>query len=182
MSWPTVSPAMCDHASASPTVGAAADHGDEFHLPVDVRPHQLDVVERPGEGRRELGEGGGHGGHGHPRLLGVAAVVEPDREHLARARCRVAERLVVERLGRCRHTRRELDERVPVVVQGHDIRAESTAGGAFDVGDAVVEHQRGAAVVVCELHVEVPSGDGSRSWDRRSASSRAAPAASVAVP
>lgn len=63
-------------------VGAPADHGDELDFPVDGVADDLDVVERPSERRRELGERGRHIGDGHPGFGGMVAVVDSDREHL----------------------------------------------------------------------------------------------------
>ena len=72
-------------------VGAPADHRDQLDLPVDGLADDLDVVERTAERRRELGERRRDLGHRHARLLRVAAVVEPDREHLTGPGDRAAE-------------------------------------------------------------------------------------------
>ena len=86
MSWPTVEPGdVRPGVGLGDAVGPRADDGDELDLPVDGVADDLDVVERAGERRRELRERGRHLGHGHARLLGVAAVVEADGEHLPRA-------------------------------------------------------------------------------------------------
>ena len=184
MSWPMVTPATCDHASAVvDAVGGAADDDDELDLPVDRGAGDGDVVERPGEAggelrehRRDLGEGGAG-------LLGVAAVVEPDGEHLARPRHRVAQRGFDERTGRRGDGGGEVAELVPLVVEGHRVGTEASVGCGGDIGDLITEDERGAAVDVGELHCRAPCRAGwfasrVRRWSMRVA----APAGEVAVP
>ena len=76
-----------------------------------------------------------------------------------------------ERRGAAGDAGGEVDERRPVVVHAHQVGTEPAAGRVVDVGDRVVEDERGAAVVVGELHVVVlPVRDGGEG--RRAATSR----------
>ena len=67
-------------------------------------------------------------GHGHAGLLGVAAVVQPDGEHLARCGHRAAEVGLDERRGAGGDAGGEVDERGPVVVDAHRVGTEAAAG------------------------------------------------------
>ena len=143
-------------------VGAPTDHDDQLHLPVDAAAHDLDVVEGTAEAGGVLREGGRHLGQRHPALLGVAPVVEADGEHLPWRGHRTAEVGLDERVGRGGDGRREVDERVPVVVDAAEVGTEATVGGLGDIGDAVVEHEGGASGVVGELHAALLAKRGNR--------------------
>ena len=184
MSWPMVTPATCDQASAlGDAVGGAADDDDELDLPVDRRADDRDVVERPGEAGGELREDGRDLGEGHAGLLGVAAVVEADGEHLAGSRHRVAQCGFDERAGCRGDGGGEVAELVPLVVEGHRVRAEAPVGGGGDVGDLVTEDEGGAAVDVGKLHRRAPCRAGwVASRVRRCSTRAAAPAGEAAVP
>src|SRR5690606_17166280 len=88
---------------------AAPDDDDEFGLPVDVAARVRDRVVRPGDARDVLGED-----HRHivlePDLVDVVAIVEPDREDLARPRRRRPETFRLEGLAAERGTGRPLAE------------------------------------------------------------------------
>jgi hypothetical protein len=166
------------------TVGPLPADGDELDLPVDGLADDLDVVERTGERRGELRERRRDVRDRHAGLLGVRAVVDPDGEDLPRRRYGGAEVGVHEGPRGGRDRRCELDERRPVVVDGHGVGPESALGCRGDVGDLVAEDEGGAAVDVGELHKWAPS-KGRRAvarWVRRSSSSVDASAALGAVP
>ena len=175
MSWPMVTPAMWDQASAVvDAVGGAADDDDELDLPVDRRADDGDVVEGPGEAGGELREDGGDLRQGGAGLLGVAAVVEPDGEHLPRSWHRVPQCGFDERAGWRGDGGREVVELVPLVVEGHRVGTEASVGCGGDVGDLITEDERGAAVDVGELHSRAPCRAGwcasrVRRWSMRAA-------------
>ena len=165
------------------SVGGAADDDDELDLPVGGVADDFDVVEGPGEAGRELREHDRDLGQGHAGLLGVAAVVEADGEHLAGSRHRVAQVGLDEGAGPGGDGGGEVPEGVPLVVEPHGVGTEATVGGGGDVGDLVTEDERGAAVEVGKLHRMAPSRAGWISSRVRRWSMRAAAAAGdAAVP
>ena len=79
-----------------------------------------------GQAGRELGEHGRYVGDGQAGLLGVAAVVDADGEHLGRSGHRVAQLGGDERPGPGSDAAGELDEGVPVPVEGHGVGSEAS--------------------------------------------------------
>ena len=84
-------------AGLGDAIREGTDNGDELHLPVDGVAGDLDVVERTGQRRGKLREGGGHIRHDHAGLFSVAAVVDADGEHLPWSGHRIAQRGLHER-------------------------------------------------------------------------------------
>ena len=138
-------------------IGARADHRDQLDFPVDRVADDLDVVERSRQRGGEFGERRRHGRDRQARLLGVTAVVQPDREHLAGLGYGTPELRFHERRSSGGHARREVDERRPVVEDAHHVGTEPAAGRVVDVGDRVVDDDRGPPVVVGQLHRVLPS-------------------------
>ena len=99
MSWPTITPATCAHASATSTRCAwRPDHGDELDLPVDAIGRDCDRRWRSGDARRELRERQRRRRQLEPGLVRVHRIVESEREHLSRPRHRRSEASVIDGL------------------------------------------------------------------------------------
>src|SRR4029450_7747145 len=127
---------------------APADHDHQLRLVIDVPRRDRDVGAGAREAVRELRE--------HHRclrdleagLLGVRAVVEPDRQHLCRTgdgwteANRIGE--LLEAAGR--QPRGPFPQRVPCPERRHGIGREPAAGDALDVEEAIAVHELRATV------------------------------------
>ena len=106
---------------------------------------------------RELGEDRGDLGEGHAGLLGVAAVVEPDGEHLSgpwhRARSAASTSGPVAAVTSAAKSRNVVPVGRRRAIGSGPKRPPDAVG---DVGDPIAEHEHGAAVDVGELHCRAP--------------------------
>ena len=133
--------------------GTPADDDDQFRFPVHGRRRQLHHVVGAGYRGLELGEHRRFGRQLHLALASVVGVIQPDREHLRRARGGRLEAAMVEGPGKRRpEAAGPGDELVPAGEHGLRVCGEPPVAGFLHVGGAVRVLEHEPAVKIGDTH------------------------------